>query len=814
MKKLLLTLAAGVLSVSTLFAGEQKRWEVEFTNGNNNTGAAFSTTTALTDFITNGAEYISGIAETSKTSKGQYGLKVAENKNEGYITLNVAPAYQVLPTKVTIEASSNKANATRSFLFNGESCSTNTQNGTYTTITLENFTEPISSLSFKRTPTTSTDEGFIFIHKVTVEYVEGEAPSVESPVLSLVEGDYGFSVEMTTATEGADIYYTLDGTIPTTDSDKYAGPVEVWENCTVKAIAVLDGESSLVATAFYTIPYILDSFSMLNDMESGMKFIVKGNPIKVVYQNGSYLYVTCGGSYAILYGSNTNEYKNGDTFTRIAGTYSPYNGLPEIKEYEVSEVVEGTPVEPAIIPVDAAGVNMLNHYITFENVDYTSTAITDADGNTLAVREAQFKLYFDDMANANVTGFLGIYNNNLQFYPIEVSGGTEIVAAPVFTPAEGEVAIYSTITLTAEEGTEIYYKEDGDEEFELYEDGIMAHGPVGTTITLLAYAKKGEIVSETAEATFTVTGMSRNLAWLDAQGNPITELTVVFGEEFEMPMLDGNMEEPTITSSNPDVAVINDMMGIDIVGLGTTVITVSDVASGMFAAGEASFTLKVVSADAPKMVNALVTFTSQAISGYETTGMQSWKEYKAAEKSKDWVSDLDGYVFPTTVEVSGTSYPAIYANGDDHELRLYGAHGNVITVNAPEGYEICSADFELNTEYYALVIKANGIEVAKDEAPEVSTTAANTYAHSTYTFAEPVQKYTLQCEETNNKPQSRIRTISMTLRQEKVAVADVEINDENAPVEYYNLQGVRVAQPAAGLYIRRQGNTATKVLVK
>jgi hypothetical protein len=41
------------------------------------------------------------------------------------------------------------------------------------------------------------------------------------------------------------------------------------------------------------------------------------------------------------------------------------------------------------------------------------------------------------------------------------------------------------------------------------------------------------------------------------------------------------------------------------------------------------------------------------------------------------------------------------------------------------------------------------------------------------------------------------------------AVADV-----NAPVEYFNLQGVRVANPTAGIYVKRQGNTATKVLVK
>lgn len=45
-------------------------------------------------------------------------------------------------------------------------------------------------------------------------------------------------------------------------------------------------------------------------------------------------------------------------------------------------------------------------------------------------------------------------------------------------------------------------------------------------------------------------------------------------------------------------------------------------------------------------------------------------------------------------------------------------------------------------------------------------------------------------------------------------IADVETTDTDAPVVYYNLQGVRVDDPAPGLYIRRQGNKATKVVVK
>ena len=38
--------------------------------------------------------------------------------------------------------------------------------------------------------------------------------------------------------------------------------------------------------------------------------------------------------------------------------------------------------------------------------------------------------------------------------------------------------------------------------------------------------------------------------------------------------------------------------------------------------------------------------------------------------------------------------------------------------------------------------------------------------------------------------------------------------DGNEPVEYFNLQGVRVDNPAGGLYIRRQGSDVRKIIIK
>lgn len=48
---------------------------------------------------------------------------------------------------------------------------------------------------------------------------------------------------------------------------------------------------------------------------------------------------------------------------------------------------------------------------------------------------------------------------------------------------------------------------------------------------------------------------------------------------------------------------------------------------------------------------------------------------------------------------------------------------------------------------------------------------------------------------------------------EDSAVSEISA-DKNAPVEYYNMNGLRVENPTNGLYIRRQGGEVKKVMVK
>lgn len=63
----------------------------------------------------------------------------------------------------------------------------------------------------------------------------------------------GTKVELETATEGANIHYTLDGSTPTEQSTTYTTPITLTEDTTIKAIAAKDGRTSDVATFSYTV---------------------------------------------------------------------------------------------------------------------------------------------------------------------------------------------------------------------------------------------------------------------------------------------------------------------------------------------------------------------------------------------------------------------------------------------------------------------------------------------------------------------------------------------------------------------------------
>lgn len=89
---------------------------------------------------------------------------------------------------------------------------------------------------------------------------------------------------------------------------------------------------------------------------------------------------------------------------------------------------------------------------------------------------------------------------------------------------------------------------------------------------------------------------------------------------------------------------------------------------------------------------------------------------------------------------------------------------------------------------------------------EADATASYAYVKSTYTLTPG--NYMLY------RRGSTMRCFGFTwVAGDTSAITEIAA-DENAPVEYFNLQGMRVENPANGLFIKRQGSKVSKVIIK
>lgn len=150
-----------------------------------------------------------------------------------------------------------------------------------------------------------------------------------------------------------------------------------------------------------------------------------------------------------------------------------------------------------------------------------------------------------------------------------------------------------------------------------------------------------------------------------------------------------------------------------------------------------------------------------------------------------------------------------YASSSElYNLRI--SKVGTMTVTAPADMELAKVVITSNATNKK---NYNGLTVATENAG--SFTANET--DKTMTWEKPANGNTSFSSIAVTSPNGTSQIAGVTIEAKKISTGIENIaidNDENAPVEYFNLQGVKVANPANGIYIRRQGNKATKVLVK
>lgn len=141
-------------------------------------------------------------------------------------------------------------------------------------------------------------------------------------------------------------------------------------------------------------------------------------------------------------------------------------------------------------------------------------------------------------------------------------------------------------------------------------------------------------------------------------------------------------------------------------------------------------------------------------------------------------------------------------NSDDREcfwtLRFY--KKAIMTISAMSGYEIKSVSFEF--------------ENAAKHGGYLAKCDFNSGEFNAETGVWTGNAESLEIDGLNNDG-GTISFKSITVNFEETSSAiDIEA-DQNAPVEYYNLQGVRInGELTPGLYIRRQGTATSKVIIR
>jgi streptogramin lyase len=129
-------------------------------------------------------------------------------------------------------------------------------------------------------------------------------PQAATPDISPLSGTFtsAQTLTLTDTTPAAAIYFTLDGTPPTTASTVYAGPISVFSSLSVQAMAVAPGYSpSSVASAVFTIVPPPPSVTVTPTITpSGGSFIAAQSVTIADTTSGAAIYYTTDGSMPTL----------------------------------------------------------------------------------------------------------------------------------------------------------------------------------------------------------------------------------------------------------------------------------------------------------------------------------------------------------------------------------------------------------------------------------------------------------------------------------------------------------------------------------
>lgn len=352
-----------------------------------------------------------------------------------------------------------------------------------------------------------------------------------------------------------------------------------------------------------------------------------------------------------------------------------------------------------------------------------------------------------------------------------------------------------TVTLYAGETALVSDKKLDTKDFDFTFDIPAANQAPGTVYKLVTTNKYNAQITKMVFTTAS-TGVTKKSA--DLSFGETTTYTIEMGDAFTAPTLTkATTAAVTYTSSEPTVAEVDAASGaVTVKGTGTTKIKATAAENDEYYGGTAEYTLNVI-----KTTN--VSLLTNVFDG-------KFAIYMPGVGVATPFSSAFGYFYPEEVTVTDNAFEV-----NEAYLFTFTKSGNNYTIQNAAGKFIGmasekytsfnaydTADAEGSNCYWTVTFDGDNVKIAN-----IGRTGFYMYCC----------QYNSKWEITNTDKETlgENEFLPQLFGDKAAGIADIATEVVEGAAEYYNLQGIRMqGELAPGLYIRREGNKASKILVR
>ena len=321
------------------------------------------------------------------------------------------------------------------------------------------YTGPVTVSSNETLQAVATASGLTTSSVTSAAYVIG-LPTAATPTFSVAAGNYtaAQTVSIADATAGATIYYTTNGSVPTTSSTKYTGAITVSASETVKAIATATNYSnSAVASAAYTIATTaaMPTFSVAAGTYTKAQTVSLNSAT-----SGASIYYTTNGATPT---TSSTKYTSAMTVSasetvKAIATATNYSNSAVASAAYVISTTAATPTFSV-----AAGTYTSAQTVTLADATAGATIYYTTNGSVPTTSSTKYTGAITVSASETIEAIAVAANySNSAVATAAYVISTTTAATPTFSVAAGTYATAQTVTLNdATAGAAIYYTTNG-----------------------------------------------------------------------------------------------------------------------------------------------------------------------------------------------------------------------------------------------------------------------------------------------------------------------------------------------------------------